>query len=97
MLTNVNKTHEISSLIYNQRINIMAVSETHLDHSVNDASVAITDYNVFRNDRNRFGGGVALYVQNHIPVKVRSDLTNPNVECLCLEIHIPHCKPVIAG
>lgn len=56
-----NKVHELSTLIKSENINVLAVSETHLDQSITDMGVAIPGYNIFKNDRNIFGGGVAIY------------------------------------
>ena len=47
----------------------MCVSETWLDGSISDKEVELRDYTVFRKDRNRHGGGVAIYVCNSLPVK----------------------------
>ena len=59
--------------------------------------VGISGYNIFRNDRNIFGGGVAIYIQNHIPAKVRVDLMVSGIEALWLEVHLAHCKRFIVG
>ena len=87
-----NKIDDISTLINCEKINVLAVSETHLDHSITDMEVGISGYNIFRNDRNIFGGGVAIYIQNHIPAKVRVDLMVPGIEA-----HLAHCKQFIVG
>lgn len=47
-----------------------AVSETHLDDIIENAAIPIPGYNVFRLDRDRFRGGVAFFIQHHIPVKL---------------------------
>lgn len=83
-----NKVHEISSLVNSENINVLAVSEMHLDLSITDTGVAIPDYNIFRNDRNIFVGGVTIYIQSHIPTKVRSDLIVPSIEAFWLEVHL---------
>ena len=35
-----------------------------------------------RKDRNSNGGGVAVYIQNHIPVKIREDLMLNTVDVI---------------
>ena len=47
------------------------ISETHLDNTFDDTVVAIYGYNIYRKYRNANKGGVAVYIQNHIPVKLR--------------------------
>lgn len=75
----------------------MAITETHLDASVNDSEIYIMGYNIFRFDRDRRGGGVAIYIQNHIPVKTRDDLTNTSLESIWLQVHLPNVKPLLVG
>ena len=65
---------------------VIGVGETHLDHNVLDNDVELCNYIILRNDRNRRGGGVALYVHNTIPVMRRVDLEKPNIEMLWAEI-----------
>lgn len=78
-------------------IHIMAISETHLDHSFENMEFAFGGYSLFRKDRNKFGGSVAVYVQNHIPVKMRRDLMLHDIEALWLQIHLPQVKPIVVG
>ena len=66
-------------------IHLLAVSETHLDGTFSDAAVGIQGYSVYRRDRNAHGGGVAMYVQNQIPAKVRYDLMYAHIEVLWMQ------------
>ena len=45
---------------------IIGIDETKLDHTVIDGEVEIDEYQIIRNDRNSFGGGVALYMHNSV-------------------------------
>ncbi len=38
-----------------------------------------------------------MYVQNHIPVKIRRDLMLQDIEALWLQIHLPQAKPILIG
>ena len=38
-----------------------------------------------------------LYVQSHIPVKLREDLMSNVVEVMWLQVHRPHLKPFLLG
>ena len=55
---------ELNYLTTENTIHILAVSETHLDATVLDTEVSIDGYNMFRRDRNKHGGGIALYRQH---------------------------------
>ena len=57
----------------------------------------INGYNIFRKDRNAYGGGVACYIQSHILALVRDDLMTSNIEVLWLQIHLTHLKPILLG
>ena len=45
---------------------ILAVNETGLDDTISSGEVIVPGYSLERNDRNRDGGGVALYIRNTI-------------------------------
>ena len=47
-------------------IDILAVNETRLDHTIYSGEVTVSGYVLERKDRNRDGGGVALYIRNTI-------------------------------
>jgi hypothetical protein len=79
-----NKIHEINNLRTSDNIHILAISETHLDNSFDDTPVAIQGYNIYRRYRNAYGGGVAVYIQSHIPVMLREDLMSSVIEVLWL-------------
>lgn len=52
------KVHVVTLLLKNENLHI---SETRVDPSVDINEIALSGYNVFfRNDRNRYGGGVAV-------------------------------------
>jgi hypothetical protein len=90
-----NKVHEIHNLLTSDNIHILAIYETHLDNSFDDTSVAIQGYNIYRRDRNDFWGGVAVYIQSHIPVMLRGDLMSSVIEVLWLQVHLAHLKPLL--
>ena len=66
-------------------IDIIGLSVTRLDKTISDSEVNINGYNIFRNDRDVNGGGVAIYVKTSLPepkVRIKSD----NLELISLEI-----------
>ena len=78
-------------------IHILALSETHLDETISDNLLAIQGYKIFRRDRDVNGGGTAVYIQEHLPTKVRNDLMIFDTETIWLQINIPHMKPILLG
>ena len=78
-----------------QTLDILALSETRLDNTFTDYAVSIEGYSLVRRDRCRSGGGVAIYIRNVIEYKIRSDLSDPDLEFLCIEIQKPKTKPFL--
>ena len=58
-----------TSLCLDKSCDIICISETWLDSSISDEEIKIPDYEVVRKDRNRRGGGVAIYFHESLPVK----------------------------
>ena len=57
----------------------------------------IAGYKIYRQDRSANGGGVAIYVQSQIPVRVMEDLRSIGVEIIWLQVQMPYPKPVFIG
>lgn len=51
-------------------MSIFLPSEHHLDNIFDDATVELQGYNIYREDEDNNGGGVAIYIQSQIPVKI---------------------------
>uniref|UniRef100_A0A3B3BNA3 Reverse transcriptase domain-containing protein n=1 Tax=Oryzias melastigma TaxID=30732 RepID=A0A3B3BNA3_ORYME len=54
---------------------ILVLSETWLNKSVPDKEISLTGYNIFRCDRPKKGGGVAIYIKNKFQVSLISSLS----------------------
>ena len=52
-------------------------------------------YEIVRNDRNRHGGGVALYTRSNISYTRRTDLETDDIECIWVEIKNKQRKPLL--
>ena len=77
--------------------NISDVTETWLDTNISDALVSITGYQKpFRRDRNKRGGGTAIYCADHLPVRRRNDLEDANIGCIWIECLLNNFKIVFA-
>ena len=66
-----------------------------MDQYVADHEIDINGYDIIREDRNRHGGGVAMYVRSSIDYKVRYDLMTDNLETITDEICKPKAKPFL--
>ena len=75
-----------STLCVNNNFDVICISETWLDDSISDDDIALPEYQVHRRDRNRHGGGVAIYTNNSLPVKYLDDFNIDGIELVCVEI-----------
>lgn len=100
-LLNINglryKTDDVRHIITHHQLHVLALCETKLDSSVPDSQVYIEGFRMWRRDRDSDGGGVALYVQDHIETRLRSDLIKTEVEIIWVEMKLPDSKPVLLG
>ena len=74
------------------QFDIICISETMLDDTVQDNEVSLNGYEIIRKDRNRNGGGIAIYIKNCINYKLRQDLDHANLESITVEIFKPKTK-----
>ena len=92
-----NKIDSIDLLI-KEHIDICLLSETKLDNSFPNQQFHLNGYKLFRKDRDRFGGGIAFYVNETIPCKTLNTSDIPeNIELLLLEISLKSRKWIIIG
>ena len=85
---------ELEIVLKDNDIDIIGLSETRLDETVRDSDVNINGYNIYRNDRNTNGGGVAIYVKESLSeptLKIKSD----KLELVALEFTPNHAKPFL--
>ena len=83
------KLPDIVRIIVKYSIDIISINETHLDSTINNFEVNIPGFSLYRNDRNRHGGGVAFYVRETISHTLRADLSMPDIESLWVEVNSP--------
>ncbi len=89
--------HEISDLMMDNNVHILAIPEMHLDDTINDGQLHLEGFNMMRRDRNRYGGGVALYIQNHNSLQRRANLCVGHAEVIWLQIQLPYQLPMLTG
>ena len=80
-----------------QLIDILAINETRLDESIIDREIGIPGYTLERKDRNRNGGGVALYIRNSLNYERMYEYNEDQLEWLCIKVTKPKSKPFIVG
>ena len=76
---------------------ILTLNETRLDDSILDSEIKISGYDIIRRDRNRYGGGVAMYIQSNISFTNRTGLVREALEQICIEVTKPKSKPFLVS
>lgn len=84
------KLSHVKDIVKRNKLHILAVCETKLGPDISENDVNIEGYRLWRKDRNRRGGGVALYVANHVYTKLNPDLRIPGIEVIWIEMILPH-------
>ena len=59
-----------SALCENQCLGVVCIVETWLGEEITDSEISLPDYQLYRLDRNRHGGGVLMYVHKSFLCKV---------------------------
>ena len=68
------------------QFDIVALSETHLDNIINSNELDMEGYTLFHKDRNRFWGGVALYVENELASYQVTNVDLQGIESIFVKI-----------
>ena len=70
----MNKLDHLKILMSKNPFDIICLNETFCDDSIADNEISLPDYSIERKDRNRHGGGVAMYIRNNLTFVRRIDL-----------------------
>ena len=65
---------DVDVLLERANLDLLGVTESHLDSTISDSNICPDGYAYCRKDRNRKGGGCALFVTNKWPSKRRTSL-----------------------
>lgn len=87
----VHKIDELAANCLLYKPDIVCIVETWLDKEIKDTEINIPNYTLTRLDRNRHGGGIAIYVANNLPFSIVA--AGPNLlEFLVICIELPRGK-----
>ena len=79
--------------IIDDNIDIFLVPETKLDGTFPVGQFSMNRYHIpFREDRNGKGGGLSLFIRDHIPCRRINVNFNPNIEAIFIEINLKKKK-----
>ena len=84
---------ELRTLMLHKPLDALAINESKLSQNDNNDSVDLVGYTVERRDK--FGGGVCIYLRDSIQYKRRLDLETIGLEAIVLEITKPNSQSFI--
>ena len=93
-----NKFEQLKTIV-DHNIDILVITETKIDNSFPTNQFTIEGYGIpFRLDRNTNGGGLLIFVKEHIPCRILSSHNeNNNFEGIFFEINLRKKKWLIVG
>ena len=75
---------------------VLSLNETWLDDSFSDVELSLPGYQLMRRDRDRHGGGIAVYIADNLSLN-RLDTPADNIEALWFELSQPNSKKILFG
>lgn len=91
---------EFKEFFRTHHFDVIAVSETWLTENVSDQQVLLPSFTLYRNDRGRIGGGVAIYVRNTLTscyLMSSGNLLPKHPEYLFIEAWSPTRRKILVG
>ena len=79
------------------KFDILCLNETKLDAKIDDDDIYITGYTSCRRDRDRYGGGVIIYVADSLESYPIDEFYNKDIEALWTKICLRRSKPLVIG
>ena len=89
------KIDEIRDIVVLSNAHVLSINESLLDSTISDDEVELPGFCIFRNDRNRHGGGVAMYIHQSLS-PVRIDIIDNDLESVWVYV-ASHGKKYIFG
>ena len=86
---------ELRIFVDSEKPHIICINETKLDDSIDDSLVHTDGYAIIRKDRNKHGGGVALYIHQNINFELKGELMCDEIESISVQIKNGKFKPFI--
>ena len=93
----LSKFTEIQLLLQKCKIDVLGITESHLNEKIKDSEITISSYDMRRCDRtHKKGGGCIVYFREDLNVLPREDLKDRNLEATWIEV-IQKSQRVLIG
>ena len=92
----LSKLDALRDIVGHTKPAILGITDSKFDTSVSDQEVNISGYSILRSDRNRYGRGVACYVQADLCFNMRN-VFSTSIENVFFNLLIPKLKLLSIG
>ena len=80
------KLDDLKGIIETESPDIICIVETWLSSDILDNELAVSNYQIFRRDRNRHGGGVMMYVHSCLTVDLHACVADIEFISICVTV-----------
>ena len=91
-LTHGSRLEELGALCREVNADVVCLQETKMDESVSPSVYKLDGYNAEIKNRNTHGGGVAVYIKEHLPYVRMNKLESKTIEHICIDLIVNHQK-----
>ncbi|KAM7442310.1 hypothetical protein ABFA07_008734 [Porites harrisoni] len=96
-----NKLDELPLFCNEYKPYVLSLNETWLDENISDDELHdelhLISYNIIRRDKDFFGGGVAVYIDEHLKFNHVNMEACPNIEVIWFELIPTRSKKILFG
>ena len=98
-INSIRNKFDFLKVIISSNIDVPTIAETKLDDTFPTSQFMLDGFHSpFRYDRNRYGGGILVYVKHGVPAKELKEYQLPDdIECGFVEINIKKKKWLLAN
>ena len=93
----LSKMNDVAILLQESRIDILVITESHLDKSVGDSVMKIDGYGLERYDRDKHGGGCFIYFNECLEITPIGWIDNLGTESIWMDLYVHSQHYLIAG
>eukprot|EP00112_Aurelia_sp_Birch-Aquarium-sp1_P014094 Seg3016.2 transcript_id=Seg3016.2/GoldUCD/mRNA.D3Y31 product="hypothetical protein" protein_id=Seg3016.2/GoldUCD/D3Y31 len=93
----LSKMDDVTILLQESRLDILVITESHLDKSVGDNVIKIDGYGLKRYDRDKHGGGCLIYFNECLEITPIEWIDNLGTESVWMDLYVHSQHYLIAG
>ena len=93
-----NKMDELRLFCNEHKPHVLSINESWLDDSFSDEEIRLSGFNLMRRDRNCNGGGLVVYIADHLKFnRLDENYNTPHHEAIWFELFPPKSRQLVVG